>query len=372
MASLVAQFRANSLVRSSTSFLRWWRDELVGSLPDKWRDVLAPKPLQLLASIEDEHLVLRQGHSGVSQLASVPLADDADVSRQMVLAALAKLEETPHNWLLVEPTNVLRRTVVVPAAIEENLKSALGYEMDRHTPFSADQVHYDCQVIDRGAQTLTVELVVAKRSAIDPLVALATERGLALEGVDIVMDQDEQRGRLGVNLLPEAQRERHSKKQARWNLLLGGAFIGLLYVVMWQSIEARERSIASLQERVNAAREQVQATRDLKQSLQDSQRGASFLIDRKDGSPVMTRLLLNVTSALPDDTSLQRLQITSERIELNGLAPEPAKLIALLESMSCIRSPAPKTAYTPDRRSGKERFVISADIDCAEQTGDQP
>ena len=56
----------------------------------------------------------------------------------------------------------------MPRAVEENLAGMLNFEMDRHTPFRAEDVFFTQRVIsrDRASEKIAVELVVVpKRSA---------------------------------------------------------------------------------------------------------------------------------------------------------------------------------------------------------------
>ena len=39
----------------------------------------------------------------------------------------------------------------LPAAVEENLRQALAYDLDRHTPFKPDELHFDAVVVARDA-----------------------------------------------------------------------------------------------------------------------------------------------------------------------------------------------------------------------------
>ena len=41
------------------------------------------------------------------------------------------------------PREVLRRTITLPAAVEENLRQALTYDLDRHTPFKPEELYFD-------------------------------------------------------------------------------------------------------------------------------------------------------------------------------------------------------------------------------------
>ena len=60
-------------------------------------------------------------------------------------------------------------TLVLPAAVEENLAQALSYDLDRHTPFRPEQLYFDAAVIDRNpaAKTISVDWVAALKTAVD-------------------------------------------------------------------------------------------------------------------------------------------------------------------------------------------------------------
>ena len=60
---------------------------------------------------------------------------------------------------------VLQRTVDLPLAAAENLREVLGFEMDRHTPFKAEDVAFDYHIVstDRQTKRLLVDLTVAPR-----------------------------------------------------------------------------------------------------------------------------------------------------------------------------------------------------------------
>ena len=44
---------------------------------------------------------------------------------------------------------VLRKELRLPAAVEQDLKQALAYDLDRHTPFKPDELHFDAAVVGR-------------------------------------------------------------------------------------------------------------------------------------------------------------------------------------------------------------------------------
>ncbi|TGQ96093.1 general secretion pathway protein GspL, partial [Mesorhizobium sp. M4B.F.Ca.ET.203.01.1.1] len=70
-----------------------------------------------------------------------------------------RLRTLPRVWLL-PATDVLRRTLRLPAAAADRLRAVVGFEIDRQTPFEASQVSYDVRELGAaGEGQLQVELV---------------------------------------------------------------------------------------------------------------------------------------------------------------------------------------------------------------------
>ncbi len=57
----------------------------------------------------------------------------------------------------------------LPVAVEDNLRSALGYELDRYTPFSPENVYFDYHIVGRLPESglLSLMLVCIKKEIID-------------------------------------------------------------------------------------------------------------------------------------------------------------------------------------------------------------
>ena len=64
---------------------------------------------------------------------------------------------------------VLRKELVLPAAVEQNLRQTLAYDLDRHTPFRPDQVYFDAVVSGRDAtkKTIRVDWTAALKTVVD-------------------------------------------------------------------------------------------------------------------------------------------------------------------------------------------------------------
>jgi general secretion pathway protein L len=64
---------------------------------------------------------------------------------------------------------VLRKTLSLPAVVENNLLQTLAYDLDRHTPFKADEVYFDAVVIARepARKEIRVDWAAALKSVVD-------------------------------------------------------------------------------------------------------------------------------------------------------------------------------------------------------------
>ena len=110
------------------------------------------------------------------------------VARNMIQAFLEKNHILSTDIYLSVPRDLaVLRYVELPLAVRENLRETLGYEMEKYTPFSADDVYFDCQIIseDREAGTLKALLVVAAKDAIGPYVNLCEDLGMVISGIEI-------------------------------------------------------------------------------------------------------------------------------------------------------------------------------------------
>jgi general secretion pathway protein L len=357
---------------SVAEFARWWKDELIGGLPPRWQDFLDHRPDRLLARVDADEVVLWRDHNGGEELGRFRFGDDLESSRQTILASLGQIEgERPQMVFLIESSKGLRKSMVLPAAAEENLRQVLAFEMDRHTPFKADQVYFDFHITGREAQTrkLHLDLFVVPRVLIDRIIQQTTERGLPLDGIDFESVHDQgQVHCTGINLLPPALRAPRNRRQLRWNLFLGALFIALFYIVMWQSLASREQAIDAFQLSKDASSQQARAVAKLRDELAEAREAARFLSDKKAQQPVVMNLLMEITSLLPDDAWLQRLQVNPDKVVMTGQAPDAAALIGLLQQGSkLLTAPSIKGAITPDPQSGKERFTIEAHLKTAQE-----
>lgn len=81
----------------------------------------------------------------------------------------------------------LLQFLYLPAAVEENLRATLGYEIDKHTPFSFDDVYFDFHVLRRIPESnlIQVMLITVKKDLIDYYLTLFKKINGRVRGIEI-------------------------------------------------------------------------------------------------------------------------------------------------------------------------------------------
>jgi general secretion pathway protein L len=348
-------------------FLRWWGKELRACLPRRWA---------LLLDRSGRWLGVRIGAAEISVLG--PTGEVlGSVSRGLPApeqrAELQRLlrgagEEPPRQVLLLPGDAVLLRRLRFPLAAEDNLRQVLAFEMDRQTPFKADQVHFTWRERERDprARQIEVELALVPRAVADPLLAAAAEVGCSLHRMDVAGPDGQP---LGLDLLPPERRARRVNPRLRLNLALAAVALALLLVVMQQSLGNRREAVEAMRIEVAALRDEARQVAELRSSLDEAASGANFLAAKRASQPLVVAMLDEATRLLPDDTWLEQLRLNEGKLWLRGLSSAPAQLIALLDQSPRIANPSFDGAIQPDARYGQERFQIQADYRDVEVDG---
>ena len=362
---LLARLRTRLAKTPLPRFFSWWGTELLACLPKRWRERLGGHSEALLLEVRDKDIVvLRERNQAVSEFGRVGLDLPEDARAAEIRRLQARIENPGVRTIFCLPeSKALTRTMTLPAAAEENLRQVLTFEMDRQTPFKADQVYFDSRVAARDAATrsLRVELVVLPRSLLDPQLAAVAGEQIQFDGVDVRSDDAAGGARRGVNLLPVERRARRRDMRLPVNLGLLALALILLVFNMSESLDNRAIAVETMQAEVDKAAVAAREVLELKKTLQDSINGANFLAEKKRNGPLVVALLDDLAARLNDDTYLERLSIENNQIQLQGQSKEAAGLISVLSASPFLANPKLEGQIQPDPRTGKDRFTISAE-----------
>ena len=368
MTSVVATLQpaADSLRRAwrgspLPGFFHWWGGQLRALLPARWQHTLDSGEEWFALTYQLRVWSLTRAGE------STPLVKwwqrlAPELHQQTLQQALKDIDPEDLRLVLGLPETIgLRRQLILPLAARDNLMQAVAFEIDRQTPFRAEQVYTGVRPIDApaGEGRFAVELVAVKRSTIDPLLKALADAQIQVDAVDLLV----QHQRLGVNLLPPAQRRVRRRPRQRTNLLLAAAAVLLLGLALGQWLHNRRESLAAMQAQVQAMQGQAQQVMALRQQLQDNAGAAGFLTARKKSAVPMLSLLDAMTKRLPDTAWLERFSVDgSGQIGFQGQAKQAAQLIDALKDSPLISDPGFQGSIQPDPSTGKERFYMVAKL----------
>jgi general secretion pathway protein L len=347
-------------------FFDWWLGELAGLIPARLS----------LAQRRDRHrLVLALGDGAISvgelvgdreQELGVAPSEPGQGARIAGLLRRAHRRRGPIT-LRLAPGMGLRKVLELPLAARGDLDQLLRFEMDRLTPFRSEDVVFAHRVLDSDQEQgrMTVELQVAPRAMIEQALAVAAACKVAPARVELAapggsgpnLDQ----GRApALNLLPAEPSE--AAPVSRLNRWLGLAVLALAAAALAIPLQQQRSTVAELERQVAAAKQAAQQSVELRARLDALQANARFLVDEKDRTPMVTRVLAELTRVIPDHAHVEQLNLRDGTLQLHGFAATASELIGLLEQSSLFRTPQFRSPVTQDPRQGEERFHLSVEL----------
>jgi general secretion pathway protein L len=347
------------IVRSSAAFvvrfLSWWSAELVACLP-AW--------LRFEHPWRGDDLVLLMG--GREAVLGQDNGDRIDIIRRLPLAggaeAAAVGERYPPVRLRLGAEAALRLTIPLPTAALENLHQAVAFQLDRYTPFTPDQVYFTARAGEREPATdrVMVATTIVERRTVAEAVAAAERLGFTAAAIEVAAGEPRDGGadRLAIPELRATPRGQLALAAAAAILVLA---LGAA-AVMGPFI-AEEKRADALAQQLASARQQAEAAQRLEKEIAQQRAAANFLVDRKGERASALDILAELTRLAPDDTYLASAQFTGTQLQLSGVSRSASGLIGLFEKSDLFHKAEFRSPVTPDPATGRERFVISVQVD---------
>lgn len=344
-------------------FFQWWGRELAFLVPKSLRQRLRDRQgcviFTPLAQGFEIKLLDDEGKIGAEHRLDLNQTD----SFQQLKQHYPGLEKT--DAVLRLPADYgLHKVLYLPAAAQENLQQVVSFELDRYTPFNAEQVYFTLLPLGNTehAQIRVLLIVVPKPRLDEQLTYLAT-LGVQPQTVDYAPALAEFPQTFnGYNLLPERFRQQASKLSQSLNWLVStGLILLMLAVLVWpvwqegQAVESLKSSVKQLEKHnriVDARQSEIDAL------LAETQK----LIDTKQQAPALLAVLNELSHLLNDETWLTHLHFSETQMQIQGQSPAASTLISTLEGSDYFSNVSFVSPLTQDKTTGRERFQISMTV----------
>ncbi len=336
--------------------MRWWRDELIDLLPEKMRKMLrSPEGLLVLD--------LRPGQrSAQINIVSMPPAMQQAVASSKIgvtedsIVALAALDQLMVPVAVHVPAeDVLCRDIELPIAVMENLADVLAFEMDRQTPFHADQVFFSYQLTGKSADKKHIKVKLCLIPKDKVMTALAPLERWQLQAGKVSAQDDG----LRIRFVSRDYLQQHDPKRQYPAIAAIFALLAAIFILpTWQ----QQITLDALQEELLAVRQSTQAAQTISSKLDRHIGIVEILRQHKTQTPPVIDVLERLSRLLPDSTWLKQLEIKNGSVHLQGFSADASSLIGILEKDSSFSGARFSSPVTQDEDSGRERFRISATI----------
>jgi general secretion pathway protein L len=354
-------------------FLRWWWGELSAMLPARLRQKAMGTEERLVFNVEgDEMVAYCHGADTSELLGRFPLAFPHAEQKDILARQIATRGSSGKYAILRLPRQIaLQKVVDLPLAAEENLRQVLAFEMDRQTPFKAEQVYFDYEVLARqpDAKRLKVRLTAVPRRVVDEMMQKLSSWGIQPECVDIAGIGAA--GPCRINLLPverrvQRQRARHWLKWAAAAAITAMLILAVV-LPLWQDRQA----VVALEPRVISARKEAEQVTALREQLNKLTAESHYLVDKKAQSAVVLEVMNELTRLLPDDTWLSSVELSGRQLRIQGESSAASALIGLIESSPLFSQTSFSSPVTQNPTTNRERFQLSATVELLASTPSQ-
>lgn len=345
----------------SSRFLRWWLGELSSVVPAALRPAGLDTESFTLVRLEQGSAFFRLFDNGsVQDAGSVTLQTlDAAAQRQAFISALAKVRNGQRDVVISLPSDrVLRKTLTLPLATEENLRQVLEFQMDEYTPFPVSQVYFGYRVAGRNFARgqLTVEFAATPRDAVDEAVQKLNDWGCVVRAA--VAEDMLAAGTL-VNLLPAAQGKPPSLLRHGLNPWLAGLVMLLAIAAIAMPLIIKREAVVQMQPWLEKSKTAAEAVDALRRGLEFRVDEHNYLLEKRQALPAVIVALEELTRILPDDTWVQQLDIKGKELQIQGETASSVKLIGLFEQSGRFYDASFRSPLTKGQTAGAERYQLA-------------
>ncbi len=336
-------------------FLRWWRDELRGLVPQRVRARAAARIVIVVG--QDGYRVLESTHG---KLRSVRGGADLSALDAVTAASqLAKANPAALIGIRVPLASCFVRHVELPRNAQEDAARILELDLERATPFKLKDVYCAALVEDeqdRGPRVRLRHLMI-KRQSVEAMLGELNAAGTPVDFIDCYEAADGEP--LPVNFLASQQQSGGGTGRS---LPFTGMLCLLLALLALAAIllaNGRYQSaLDTVQGQVAQARTQATSVRRALDTSEAALTEISQLQGLKLATAPTVEVIDALTKLLPNSVWLTDLRLENGFLDITGLAKSGAALLPLFEHSPLFADAAMASGVNFDPQENKERFSL--------------
>lgn len=345
-------------------FFQWWGRELAFLVPNRLKNLLSDRSGVLVFAAAAADFDIHFFHPTEAGTPRTWRLDGNAPDAYQLLKAQNPDFEKAECLLRLNDAQALTKIVYLPAAAQENLQQVVGFELDRYTPFKAEQVYFAAVPLGKTEHgQVEVLLVFTPKELLDDQLNKLHGLGVQPARVDYRQAGTDYPPPAPIyNLLPERYRPQGNKLAQATHWLLNGLLLLLLLAVLIWPIRQEGQAVDTLKSQIKTLEKETRAIEEQQHEIDALRQQTQRLIDIKTQSPSLVAVLNELSALLKDDTWLTHFQYAEKRLQIQGQSPAASSLIGLLESSDFFSNVSFVSPLTQDKATGRERFQISMDV----------
>ncbi len=261
--------------------------------------------------------------------------------------------------IVLPPSMLLEREVILPLAAERDPARVLQYEMPRLTPFSPDDVFWSWTVEHRDGslKRLHLQLCLVPKSALRLVFYALEQMGIRPAVIEGQTPLGQTRRIRLIMELSNGQRWKH-------RMLIAGVVICALLAVaaIVQPFIRQSLQLAAIESRMAELRPRTDQAQAARRRIAAITANGDVLTAEHARLGDALQAIAVTTELLPDDTYLTDFTLRERKLTLTGQSAAAAKLIAILSTAPTIGNPAFAAPVTRAENGRADLFSIRAEF----------
>jgi general secretion pathway protein L len=305
-----------SIQNGLLSFARWWSGQLLECIPAAVRRSIGRRFGRWTIVIDDPSWQLTsEQHLASSLSLDERLTDDALRAR---LEAVAPDSLHQRVRAVIPASSAMIRSVRLPVAAASHLRSVIKLQLDRLSPFRAEDVQFD---VLKGAEIdgeIEAQVAIVPRSTLRAL-----QDRLAGIGLNV--------GRFAIadTAFAFAPVRRHWTKQEQLQLGLGGVALAAWIAAFLLAPVMRDLEQEALLDEISQMRSRAHAAASLRDDVERIREPLAATAERLNQPDALSVLRL-LTERIPNDSQLLSMTITGRDVRLMGFSSNVDNLVGAL------------------------------------------
>jgi general secretion pathway protein L len=343
----------------SKMFFGWWNDGLFKGLPiscvKRWMYDLTY--LIILLSSDNEIDIVWQ------QACKQAIRDHVIISDEKTLDFKRLIPKDFHDKkyyieLRLAKQHILFLQKTFPESIQENLAQAIRYQIDRLTPFNADNVYFDVHIsaYKREKHQVISDIFIAPRQWVDALIERLKKIGI--DQVDSISVTHE---RSSINLTVDGipNRELHPKLSRKpLFFMLIALVMTLIAPLVYQNY-----LLYQVDSKITDLRESAATQLSIRDKLYEAEQALVFLKEKRANLPMALDIVETLSKEIPQNTWLKYLTIGNGILEIRGESRRALALIDVLEESTSFSDVRFNSPVALNKKNKRDKFYIQATLD---------